>query len=397
MRGKKKSRKQKKARPVLSQSDEGLLASLLNDFQGTDPQGIVSRIPNPLIARFLVESLPLDDQRTVPLMAALYNHFQDKDVRRSVKRAVFRLEKKGIPVEGFNKAGETPPVAFKPPGKERPQVWLGPIDGMGARAVLIFLHRSLKGVDVAVGLCSDETGIQEFLFTNMNKKRSRDVREHLSGKAGPLVETDLSHAATVLEQAYELHSESPSNVLQDYLELRPWLLDNASLLDRPAVYDLIPRASVPEGHITSSQLEKVFGNALFNTWILDFESLRPAMEDLRGIDESPILLNDVQKSERAREIREKSIKEIFSSKRRERLKSRFEEMAYIFFRTGDEGTSMLCLAAARDTAREGTMLEANPVLEFLMDRSLALYMQAAQGQQPPPAPDKDPSSGLIIP
>ncbi len=397
MRPKKKSTKKKSVPPSLPAREETLVTSLLQDFADSDPAQVVAKLPDSRLARVFVERLPLNAESTIPLLTAIHDGFQDKQVRKAIKRVLFRLGKKGVAVKGFREEKDSTPAVFMPAEREKPVARLGPIDSSGFRAVLIELHRAMKGVDLGVGLISDEHGIQQFLFANFSKKRTKQMKEDLSRDIGPLVGTSLSHAVTVLEKAYLRHTEIHSNAPSEYLELRPWLLENVSLLDRPIIYDSLPEGSVPEGVITGSQLEKLFQHSLFESWVDDFESLKPFMEDILKLEDSPLLLNDAQKADRALEIKKKGIEKLFSVSKRALLKNRLEEMAYLFFKLEDEESSRLALAAALTAEQEDTILKPNPLIEFLFDRSLNFYMASAKKAAEEADTKDDASSGIILP
>jgi len=394
---KNKSKKKKSSPPSLSAQEETLVTSLLQDFEDSDPAQVVEKLPDSRLARVFVERLPLNDESTIHLLAAIHEAFQDKQVRKAIKRVLFRLDKKGFAVGDFREEKDSTPAVFVPAEKEKPVAHLGTIDSNGYRAVLIELHRATKGVDLGVGLISDEHGIQQFLFANFSKKRTRQMKEDLSLDVGPLLETSLAHAATVLEKAYVRHTEIHSNAPSEYLELRPWLLENVSLLDRPVIYDSLPEGSVPERTVNGSQLEKLFQHSLLEFWIDDLESLKPFMEDILKLDDSPLLLNDAQKADRAGEIKKKGIEKLFPASRRALLKHRLEEMAYRFFQLEDEESSHLALAAALTAEQEDTALKPNPLIEFLFDRSLNFYMKAAKKDAEEADTKDDASSGIILP
>jgi len=397
MRPKKKAKKKKPAPPSLPAREETLLTSLLQDFEDSDPAQVVAKLSDSRLARVFVERLPLNDESTIHLLIAIHEGFQDKQVRKAIKRALFRLEKRGFTVEGFREEKDATTAAFIPAEREKPVAHLGPIDSNGFRAVLIELHRAMKGVDLGAGLISDEHGIQQFLFANFSKKRTRQMKEDLTRDVGPLVETSLSHAATVLEKAYGRHIEIHSNAPSEYLELRPLLLENVSLLDRPIIYDSLPEGSVPDASVTAFQLEKLFQHSLLEFWIDDLENLKPFMEDISKLQDSPLLLNDAQKADRVVEIKKRGIEELFPASRRALLKYRLEEMAYLFFQLKDEESSRLALAAALSAELEDSALKPNPLIGFIFDRSLNFYMDSAKKTAEEADKKDDASSGLILP
>jgi hypothetical protein len=122
------------------------------------------------------------------------------------------------------------------------------------------------------------------------------------------------------------------------------------------------------------------------------------MEDILEVDESPIVLDDVQKADRIRDIKKKGMEELFPEAKRVLLKHRLEEMAYLFFKLGEEGPSHLALIAAAGVEQEETVLKPNMLLEFLFDRSLHLYMDMAKGKDGKPEHHKkENESSIIVP
>ena len=404
MQHRQKSQKKKSkrpGRPPLLLSEETLIMSLLKDVRDTDPDEIVAGIPDSRLAQVLIDRLPLESEATIPLLMALQENFEDKGVRKAFNRALFKLKKKGVQVDELERE-EIRPSAILKPVREEAAAYLGPIADMaGSRSLLVILPRAGTGLTIGTGLVSDE-GIPTFLSGTFSKKRTREIKEGIAKGGGPLVETSPAHAATILEEAYqkhlELHSESPD----EYIKFRPSLLDNLSLLDRPIIYEFIADEStsrVPDSILTNSQLTKLFGHSLMESWLIDYEHLKPVVEEIQKTAKSPLLLTDAQKSGRTLEIIGKCVQELFPPPRRSVLKRRLEEMSYFFFRLDEDEYSRLCLAAARHVDKQDTMLNINPVVEFLVQRSLDFYnnMSKRESATNKKLLDTAPSSGIILP
>jgi hypothetical protein len=289
------------------------------------------------------------------------------------------------------------PAVLRPAQKDKPLAYLGPVETRGFRSVVILLHRDMTGVDMGVGLVSDEHGIQHFLFTNVSKKRAKETKEHILQEAGPLVETSLSHAFTVLEAAYQCHLVIHPQAPSDYLEIRPWLLENVAILDRPAIYDFMPELAVSDEILTDSQLEKLFQHKLMGAKLIEFESLRPFMKEILEVENSPIFLTEAQKSERQRNIKEKCMDALFPAEKRSLLKRWLEEMAYVFFKLEEKKYAELSLAAARHMDQENSILRKNPVIQLLLDRSLDFYMDKIQEMAGEEKQGDDSAPGIILP
>ena len=399
MKRKKKSKKKKTALPSLPAAEETLIISLLKEIKNTDPYEITAKIPDSRLAQILVERLPLSDEQSIPLLSAINDCFNDKQVHKAVKLALFKLKRAGVQVKDIHSEKRGTSTILKQPQEEKPVVYIGPVNDMtGSRATLIALHKPMEGYDVGLGIVSDENGIQQYLFGTYSKKRTKKVIDHLSQIAGPLVETSLSHSFTILENAYKCHNDLNSNPPAEYLELRPWLLENASIRDKPVIYDFMPEESISGTILTDSQLEKLFEHDLMENWLIDFERLKPFMEDSMKVDDSPIVLTEAQKFDRTREIKNKGIEELFPASKRDLLKYRLEEMAYIFLKLDKEEYSEISLIAARTMVQESTILTTNPVIEFLLEYSYSFYYDgmtevAAESQDP----SDSPSPSILLP
>lgn len=377
MQRNKKPMKKKTDHPSLLKSEETLVSSLLEDFKNADVAEIVARIPHSHLAGIFLERLPLDNEFPVPLLIALDEAFNDKKVHKLVKRILFRLKQKGVPVdESFPQRASHDAILTRTQ-KEDPVAHIGPIAGtIGSRAVLIVLQSAVKGYQAGIGLVSETEGILQFLYGPFSKKRLKEIKGSLSQEAGPLVETSLSHAATILEIAYRRHMELHSDAPSQYPELRPRLLENATILDRPIIYDFVPE--IPgDGTLTDSQLGKLFAHNLMGSWLIDFEDLKPFMEDILKVEGSLIVLSDTQKADQVRQIKEKSIEGLFPGPRRALLKHNLEEMAYFFYKLDQDEYSRMALTAARNLDEEDTILRKNMVIEFLLERSMQYYMDLA--------------------
>jgi hypothetical protein len=378
MQRKKKNRKKPPLTRALSSNDEEIVAALTEKFQAEDPSRLIAQIPTPLIAKTIIERLPLISESTVEILQLFQSKFKEKSVQKAVKRAFFRLESKGISVDHkeINQIESEP--LFKPVAKEAPGIFIGPVgDSTGLRAVLITLNRTVKGQDLAAGIISDEMGIQEFLFGNFTRKKVREIKAEFEENAGPFVETTLAHAGAILETAYNCHNkDDPNNPLpSDFVNFRP-ILQN--MVPKPGKEDLeghLPSLSESEKNVTQSGLAELFEKGTMKNWIIGFDVLTPYLEDIHKVDESPLVLSEAQKHERIAEIKAKAMNEIFTANKRALLRDRLSEMSYFFSKLGDDRTSRLALAASGCIYEDGPIISQNPVLEYIMESSFAFYSE----------------------
>ncbi|MDQ1334711.1 MAG: hypothetical protein QG552_1661 [Thermodesulfobacteriota bacterium] len=395
MKRKGKPKKRPASLPPLGAKEEDLVAQLIQEMGSSAPADILKRVPDPFSAQRLIELLP-SEESVVPLLLALKHAFQDKNVGKAVKRAVFRLNRKGVSTEAFFAEEEGPLPILKPVRKDPPLCYIGPVNGAGIRTVVLILHRGGKGLDTGFGVVSDEEGMLQFVYHNVSRKDAKRLTDGFSEDARPFVETSLAHVATILEGAYQMQVRLRSDAPVDYLELRPWLLENAPLLERPMIYDLIPEAAKDQV-LSDAAIRDLFDDPLLESWLIEPDAIRPFMKDMYSVNESPIVLTTVQKAARVRAIQEKCMAEIFTAEKRERLKRRLEEMGYLFFKLGQEKTAETSLAAALAAVQEPTVVKANPVIEALLAKSLASYRRAIEERGPDHVLKRGDASPIILP
>ncbi len=382
----------------MSQAQEDRLSSLLARFHHMSPEEAASEIEDAPAAEAFVERLPLKDETVVPLLQIIHDTYQHKPVKKAVKRALFRLQSKGISVAGFREESDSKSV-LRPIKREEPRCYLGPIDLLGNRAVIIHSFESGKGVDAGMGMASDQEGIGQFVFDQMSRKTARELMTELEEMAGPFVEVPLSHGAMVLENAFKIENPNAADARADYLKLRPWLLRNTSARDHSVDFNGV---TVPDREITEPELEKLFDNDLMASWLAPFDVLKPFMMEMQSVDESPIILSDSQKLNRMAEIKENCLNKLFDAAGRRRFKNRLREMAFFFLKSGAPDDARLALLAAADIQEETSPFSEQLVLPFFVDRSIAFYFELgnendAEAREFEDADVSETPSGIILP
>jgi hypothetical protein len=380
-----KSKKTKKAvgTSVLTPDEQRSLDALLRDLSRLDPTRLAEQIPGPHIAEALAEKLPAADPRTPAILLGLRSLFHEKSLAKAIKRAAFRLKQKGIALPEEQDSG--PPVLTT---DRQPQsaisAYLGPIDGMGSRPVFISIPQVPAGVDVAIGVVNDQEGIIEFALTRHSRKRMKEIKGVFFSHLHNMVETTLSHAADVLERAYGAKDPGVSDSARAYLQFRPWLREHTSRIDRPLIYQFLAPETISSDLLTESQLQRLFGHELMASWIMDLKSLTPLIEEIRKAEESRIFISEGQRREHIQRIKHGGTTMLFPEARRQILKYRLEEMAYILHKSSEENLARLCLAAALSLSETESSIRSNPFLEFLIERSLAYRLKNTEQFETPP-------------
>jgi hypothetical protein len=391
---KKKSLKTKpEPLPGLSADEKALLDALLSDTEKPDPSRVQERIPDPRIALALIENLPIESTRVPELLRAFNTAFRQKEVQKAVRKAVFKLKQKGVVVPELDEESKAP-IILRRHEQEEPKAYVGPVDGVGSRAVLITIPQIPQGHDLGMGVLNDEHGILEFTFGRYSRKNAKEVQKIFFEKVPFMVETSLSHAAALLERTYGLGTAAGESS-GDYVRLRPWLLDHASPLEKPIAYEHFASDPASMPTLTESQVQRLLNHDRMATWTVAPEELRPVIEEINQAEQSRILISEIHRVERIHQIKQASIGKLYPEAKRAIIKKRLEEMAYVFLKSEEEPYARIALACAVSLDEKDSILKVNPFLSALLEKSLMLYFRGNRTQESARLPDQSPSRIIL--
>jgi len=383
---------------MLSPEEEKHVHELILNIRDMDPGKVKEQIPSPAIAIAFLERLPADLPEMTGIINAIKETYGQREVLKAIKKTLFKLRKRGVTIPDPVLAGETP-FQIKTTGIPDPSAYLGPVDGMGNRAVFLAIPQIPKGVDVGLGIVSDEEGILNYIFGRYSKKRMNEVKAIFFEQTGLMLQTALPHAAGVLEKAYHRNPSSIDESAQGYLQLRPWILENITPLEQPQIYNDIPPDDISTDILTDSQITKLFEHELMVSWIIGPEDIKPIIEKIKDVEESQILVSEDQKMSRIKDIEEKGVEELFPEEKRAIIKNRLEEMAFVFHETAQGDFTKLSLAAAKSLDDRDSILGVNVFLKAMIKRSLDLYgqLEGAAGANDLSEEETDSEPTIIVP
>jgi len=265
-------------------------------------------------------------------------------LRREVRRSLFKLRQRGI--EPLAPSTE-PAHATHAAAPDRIAALFSPIDAEGARIIWITRPRMQGGVTRLWGLVSEAEGLVGAIAAGLSRKELKSEREELEARAGMrMVEGDWRLADFILCEAYRRTPEARRARVGNFLALR------AEIIAAPApttlahpVYDELGAISVSE-----PALELLTEPELIE-WRLSSAEIGPYVEELGRVNESVIVLNEIQQRERINTIVERAVGELFSGDRGVRSRRRFEDLAYYMLHSGRRAQAEWAAAAARQIER----------------------------------------------
>jgi len=295
-----------------------------------------------------------------------------KEVVKSVRKSIFRLRSKGLPIEELTEPSSAVYLPVRPKPSEG---FLSSIESGGARLVFLARPQIPKGMVAFSALIRDTEGIVEFHGFETSRK---DFREYVAAfpREYPweIVEADPEYCLGVIIEASEITPKKERALSPEFLEWRP-LMGSAPLLPlRPLIYHYLKEEEMKSRPDLLERSASLFQVLPFQAWFLKEEEFRKYLHLYEEAADSRLVLTPYQKESRLMDIHRQAAREIFDEKRRLLYRRRLEEMAYVLWKKGQENEARISLAAAVGLEEESGILSPHPFLLELVKRSLTVHM-----------------------
>ncbi|HWP23640.1 MAG TPA: hypothetical protein VNM15_05585 [Candidatus Binatia bacterium] len=326
--------------------------------------GIQVDAPSPEIVPRLLEEFGKDKRKDLaiafllgrvgdPVSAAalieLEPRARDKDVRKEMRRSLFKLSQRGIAVPERPAERTPPPVIVAEPEIEAS---MSAVDGSGGRLVWIAKPQPGLGLLVLQAVVSDREGLLRVGGGPMRRKALRRMAQEIAQKhAISMIPVPWEYADEVLYHAYEKAKAAGRAGLEAFPEIRSMINPVKPKAQEHPVYRRIGTRDLREGawrELSRSLLDE----PELRFWILDEDWIRPHLSQIEEAKTSRLVLNPMQKEERLAAIVRDAVRACCTGETGAILARRLEDMALYFLQTGREPAARLALAVALQV-REG--------------------------------------------
>ncbi len=340
-------------------SDEEIFLSLL-PFLEKDPQN-GGRLADAIVA--------IPDRKTGRLLRRMLEVSREKRVRKIIKRSLYRLSSKGIPVEDILTGKESP--VLRPLQGEPKEGFASGIDYLGHRLLWLIIPHPGRGLTVMHGIVSDQEGMVDFSQDEMNRKEFRSFFGEIQKQNPfPLVTMEPSYIAFLFTQAYQINLDKKGTPPQDYLRAKSEIESIKKDYVRPFIYSILQADDVAGDDRLLRKGGDLLKADLFSSWRIEEDQIRPYADEVWEAEESKIIINQAQKEVRLQGIYQKALTELFSGERKSLYQRRLEEMAYVLLKVGREEEAKISLAAAMDLEKPLNPIQPNPFLFQLVVKSI---------------------------
>ncbi len=304
-----------------------------------------------------------------------------RDVRKEVKRSLYRLEQRGVDVPPPAREARTLAVAAAIEG------YVSAFDGRGDRLVWLVKPRPGNLLHL-FAVVNDPAGLREVALNRLSRKGLREIQSELEAKHEiRFVAVDWRRADLLLQRGLEWARAQGGRVDGDYPALRSQLTGDPAADE---LADPVEELGLTPGEKDLIDSAEVLLEPELRTWILAQELATKAVEQLVEIRDSPLVLNDAQLTERFDVVNAAITEEAFGGALRVSWQRRLEEMAYYFDKTRRPERALQAAAAAR-ALRDGRATAEIPFCAIYVRRTLGMYMQETEQKQ-----QEEAKSSLIV-
>lgn len=336
-------------------TDDALRAALEGD-QGADVAAALGEIGGAAIAQALV---PVEITTTGAL-------------RKALRRALFRLEQRGVPVP----EREPAPATVRPIDVDI-EGFVSAFDGRGDRLVWLTRAQSGGGTLVVDAIVNEPDGLTEVRLVEMSRKEVRQTRERLQRGTGlRLVPADWRALDALVVEAH--HRSGAPDRQRDYLRIRPRLTTEPPKTPAELRSARVTTPTDDEIPALLAETAELLREPELRTWWPTQQAAEPFLTEMREVRDSPLVLGRMQQEERIRVVLARAAGTIYPA---EPTVRRLEGMAYVLAETGRPSAARLALAAAAALRARPNAADEVPLLAALVQQSIGMLFAGEESKR----------------
>jgi len=312
------------------------------------------------------------------LLIAMEGRATDKELKREIRRSLFRLEQLGLAVAHPAGHASVPPL-----GKEVDRGYLSPIDPRGDQVIWFVKEEGSGDYFVLSGVLNDRGGLVEADAGRVARPAFRDLVERTYRRFSlKMLQADAAWCDRVLHEAYKrsVHRRNPGVArFPSYrMEISHQLPEAVACPVRALLGEISPQDW--ENDLGTSG--RLLDEGELARWTFDPEWLAPHREAFKEAADSPLVLSRFQKEERLERALKGACEAILCGEARGLYAGRLESMAYYFHLDGRDQAARQALVVSSALGEGSTATAAAiPFMLELTRRSLATLDEAERRKE----------------
>ncbi|HUK41223.1 MAG TPA: hypothetical protein VLX11_09275 [Candidatus Acidoferrales bacterium] len=309
---------------------------------------------------------------SVEMLIEIEKHSSDKDLKKEVRRSLFKLGQKGLNIAREESSNPMATVGFnRPPEIE---AYMSAVDGAGGRLVWIVKPQPNFGLQTIQAMVNDRDGLQRIGGAQIRRKELRQMAQEIKRQHGiTMISVPWEYADQMIYASFERAKSQGRTGLENFHELRSMIASGKPKPQDHPIYGKLDEHLVREGAWRELS-RRMLDEQELRFWVLDEEFTQPFLAQLQEAQTSRLVLNPMQKEERLASIVRDAVAALCTGEMGKWMQHRMEDLALYFFETERPDHAKLALAVALQ------IKEGNPgpldvsFLTGLVQKSFAVYL-----------------------
>ncbi|HXV82186.1 MAG TPA: hypothetical protein VEG60_20130 [Candidatus Binatia bacterium] len=319
------------------------------------------------------------DAAAAEALLRLEKEAEDKDLKKEIRRSLFKLAQKGLAIPEDKGTEETSPAPILSRSPEV-EAYVSSVDGAGGRLVWVVKPQAGHGLQTIQAMINDREGLQRIGGARLRRKELRAMAEEIKKQHGvTMVSVPWEYADRMLYDSFEKAKAAGRSGLENFHQLRSMVNTGKPKAQDHPVYQKLNAAEVREGAWRELS-RRLLDEPEFRFWVLDTDWIEPFLAQVQEAQTSRLVLNPMQKEERVAGIVRDAVKALCTGEIGEIMQRRMEDMAFYFVETNRMEVARLALAIAQQI-NEG---DPGPLdiafLTGLVQKSFAVYLSQQKSQ-----------------
>ena len=340
-----------------------------------------------LAAIFLLGKIPAS--ASAELLQEIDRSATDKEVKKEIKRALFKLSQKGIAI-AVAESGEkkTAPLFER---HAEIEAYMSPVDGGGGRLLWLAKAQANRALQVIQAMLHDREGLLRYAGVEMKRKELRAMADGIKAQHGvSMIAVPWQFADYIIYDGYERAKARGQSGLENFHEIRSLIGTGKPKPVTHPIYQQLGSIDFRDG-LWREQSRRLLDEPELRYWILIDEWVRSEyLPQLQEAQSSRLVLNQAQKEERLAAIVRDAVKTLCRGDNGRAFKQRMEDMALYFYATERQELAKLSLAVAQQVGEGDPGPLDVSFLTGLMHKSFAFFISQQKAQA------EEAASSLII-
>ena len=320
------------------------------------------------------------DASAVAALSDIDQRASDKESKKEIKRALFKLSQKGFAAPE-QKGEDAKPAAFWLGAEREIEAFMSSVDGGGGRLIWIAKPQPKHGLQVIQAMLHDREGLLRFGGMHMRRKELRKMADEIKQQHGvTMIAIPWTYADQMIYDGYEKAKARGQSGLENFHEVRSILGSGKPQATAHPIYSKLNPELVREG-AWREQSRRLLDEPELRYWIVTDDWLQEFLPQLREAQTSRLVLNPLQKEERFNAIVREAVKTLCTDENGQAFKRRMEDMALYFHETNRKDLAALSLAVALQVGEGDPGPLDVSFLTGLMQKSFAFFLSQEKAKK----------------